>query len=164
MDPWEQALADLKAVRAPLFAVLDAAQGEKVWRFLGTSFGRRHSLYEGPQAKELAEVAPYLLEMAGKSRRLERLVQLGWSQNWGIFLTSARPFLEVRRQLRKHLVVQDEETKKRLYFRFYDPSVLRVFLPTCTPDQNEQFYGCIDAFYAEGKEGNLLRFPKPAAR
>ena len=160
----KQALDVLKAARGPLFAVLDAAQGEKVWKFLGKSFGPRNSLYEGPKAKELAEVSPYLLELAGKSRRLERLVEQGWSQNWGIFLTSSRPFADVRRQLRKHLMVQEEETKKRPYFRFYDPRVLRVFLPTCTPDQSEQFYGCIDAFYTEGKEGDLLHFPKPKAR
>lgn len=160
----EQALTALQAARGPLFAVLDAAQGDKVWKFLGKSFGQRNSLYEGPKAKELAAVSPYLLELAGKPRRLERLVEQGWGQNWGVFLISSRPFPEVRRQLRKHLMVVEEETKKRLYFRFYDPRVLRVFLPTCAPDQSEQFYGCIDAFYTEGKEGDLLHFPKPAER
>ena len=53
----KEALNSLQAARGPLFAVLDAAQGEKVWKFLGKSFGPRNSLYEGPKAKELAETA-----------------------------------------------------------------------------------------------------------
>src|SRR3954468_2850611 len=110
------ALTTLKAIRTPLFAVLDAAEGSNVRKFLGRSLGKKHSLYEGPEAKELAEVAPYLLELTDKPRLLGRLVEQGWGQSWGIFLASTRPFLEVRRQLRKHLIVMEEETKKRLYF------------------------------------------------
>jgi Domain of unknown function (DUF4123) len=164
MLPQSKALTALKAVRTPLLAVVDAAQGSKTRKFLGRSLGSRRSLYEGPEAKELAEVAPYLLELTDKPRLLERLVEQGWGENWAIFLTATRPFLEVRRQLRKHLIVMEEETKKRLFFRFYDPRVLRVFLPTCEPEQSEQFYGFIDAFFAEGKDGDLLHFPKPEAR
>ena len=44
------------------------------------------------------------------------------------------------------------------YFRFYDPVVLRTFLPTATPRQMEDFFGPISAFYVEGEHGELCSF------
>lgn len=159
---WEQALAVLREAPATLFAVLDAARAAGVRGLLQRSGGVHQSLYEGPQALELEEMAPYLLEVPRDSSLLEQLLQQGWGQSWGIFLASDAPFLEVRRQLRKHLMAEEEATGKRLYFRFYDPRALRVFLPVCTPQQAEQFYGPIQVFYAESREGEVLRFPRPA--
>ena len=38
---------------------------------------------------------------------------------------------------------------KDMYFRLYDPRVLRVFLPTCTPDELTDFFGPIGTFLIE---------------
>ncbi len=43
-----------------------------------------------------------------------------------------------------------------LYFRFYDPRVLRVFLPTCTPVQLQQMFGPVDAYLAESEAGDAV--------
>lgn len=39
-----------------------------------------------------------------------------------------------------------------IYFRFYDPRVLRRFLPVCTPDQLYAFFGPIDYFLFEDED------------
>lgn len=154
----EQAIKSLREETTGLFAVLDSARDEAVLELLEDSKGNYRSLYEGPQAEELAAAAPYLLELPHETDLLERVAIEGWGRSWGIFLRSQLPFLEVRRHLRKHLMVQVEGKEKPVYFRFYDPRVLRDFLPTCTPDQVKEFHGPIQAFYAEGSDGKLLRF------
>jgi len=47
--------------------------------------------------------------------------------------------------------VQDAKGKD-MYFRFYDPRVLRVFLPTCTPEELSDFFGPIAGFLIESAE------------
>ena len=81
----------------------------------------------------------------------------GWGRRWGIFLTSTQPLKDLRRHLRRFLVVEDDRRGEQLYFRFYDPEVLRVFLPTCLPGQAAELFSDVDAFLCEGADGALLR-------
>ncbi len=64
----------------------------------------------------------------------------------------------MRRHLRRFLLVEDDETGERFFFRFYDPRTLRVFLPTCTPRQREDFFGEVACWFAEGERGEVERF------
>ena len=41
-------------------------------------------------------------------------------------------------------------TSKPLYFRWYDPRVLREYLPTCNAEELRTIFGSIDAFIVEG--------------
>ena len=43
-----------------------------------------------------------------------------------------------------------------LYFRYYDPRVLRIFLPTCSAAQLKQMFGPVDAFLAESDAGDAV--------
>jgi hypothetical protein len=126
-----------------LFAVLDAAQGERVLALLQQSTEEYQSLYEGRQGEILENVAPYLVRLRRGSPLLATLVDEGWGNHWGIYLTCELSFLETRRHLRKFLMVQAEGWDARLYFRYYDPRVLGVFLGTCPPQQKTEFFGPI---------------------
>jgi hypothetical protein len=151
-------LDTLSGLIEPLFAVLDAARDERILVLLRESVEEYRSLYEGPQGEAMAEIAPYLVHLPKGSRLLESLVREGWGRNWGVFLSSQRPFKEVRRHLRKFLMVKDSANRE-LYFRFYDPRVLRVFLPTSWPEQNRELFEGIGAYWVEGDGGkSLLRF------
>ena len=55
---------------------------------------------------------------------------------------------------RAYLVYRRDGTP--LYFRYYDPRVLRVFLPTCTPAQLKHMFGPADAFLAENEPADSL--------
>jgi len=49
--------------------------------------------------------------------------------------------------------------QEQVYFRFYDPRVMRVFLPTCTPEDTTQFFGPIQNYLVEDESPEqLLRF------
>jgi hypothetical protein len=96
-----------------------------------------------------------------RSRLVRALVTEGLVRRWGIFIVSSRPFRDVRRHFRRFLMVQDE-VAERMYFRFYDPVVLRAFLPTCNAVQAKEFFQDIEAFLVEGDRGELLRFTEGA--
>ena len=137
----ETALATLReeAARAPLYAILDAARDDRILELLRESVERHQSLYEGQPAEPLEELAPYLAgPMPPDSGLLERLALEGWGKRWGIYCTSEDPFREVRRHFRRFLMVELEEDEDRVYFRFYDPGVLSVFLPICTVAQRAE--------------------------
>jgi hypothetical protein len=85
------------------------------------------------------------------------VVEHGAGNSWGIVLQSDKEAEVIYRHLRKFLIVTTEEGKE-LYFRFYDPRVLRVFLPTCDTEQLLEFFGPVEAFILEDEEGSMLQF------
>jgi hypothetical protein len=157
-----KALAELRREEGPLHAVLDAARDERILELCTRSVEGHASLYEGVQGEALGEVAPYLVALAPSSRLLERLIMEGWGEGWGIYLTWRGADRDLRRHLRRFLMVHDDETHRRMYFRFYDPSVLRRFWPTCSPLQQTELLGEIGGLVVEGERGEVLRFPGEA--
>jgi hypothetical protein len=150
--------AFLRRQRDPLFALLDAARDPKVLELLRPSGTEHQSLYEGFKGELLADFAPYLVRLPPESPFLDVLAREGWGRSWGSYLTSEAPFAEVRRQFRRFLMVKVEGGKE-LYFRYYDPRVLRVFLPTCTPEEAGDFFGPVRSFLIEAPDpAQLLRF------
>jgi hypothetical protein len=147
----ERVLDILRAQRKPLFAVLDAARDPLISARLVQCGEEYQSLYEGPKAAALADVAPHLVAIPQGSPFLDTLVLDGWGKSWGIYLTCDRPFRDARKHLRRLLTVEIEGGKK-LLFRFYDPRVLRVYLPTCTAEETGEFFGPIENFLMEGMQ------------
>ena len=139
----------------PLFALLDAARDPQVLALLSVSEEEHQSLYEGSQGEELAAFAPYLVRLPRESALLERLASAGWGQSWGVYLTSDRPFDKLRRYLRQFLLVKLADGREA-YFRFYDPRVLRLFLPTCSPAETERFFGAVERFLVEAEQPTTL--------
>ena len=154
----------LRSQTEPLFAVLDAARDPQVLAFLQSAGQPYQSLYEGPKGEELAQFAPYLLELPAGSPALETLVREGWGASWGIFVRSRAGFADVRRHFRHFLLVKTEDGRE-FYFRFYDPRVLRAFLPTCTPQQVAEFFGPVTSYLSEGDDRTtLLQFTRSGTR
>jgi hypothetical protein len=136
----------------PLFALLDAARDPSVLPLLMRSAEPYESLYDEPDAGRLVAVAPYLVSLAPGSKLLHGVVARGWGQAWAVFLRSARSLPQLRAHLRQFLIVRSEAGKQML-FRFYDPRVLRAFLPLATPRQSSQLFSEVSAFLVEGVEG-----------
>lgn len=153
--PQEQVLPLLRRDFQPLFAILDAARDIRILAMLVHHHAECQSLYEGAQGAELAHVAPYLVKLAPDSPLLEPLVKEGWGKSWGVYLTCASDFHEIRRHLRHFLEVRLPDGEQ-VYFRFYDPRVMRVFLPTCTAYEADQFLGPIKRYVMEGDEQTEL--------
>ena len=50
----------------------------------------------------------------------------------------------------------EDEAGRKLVFRYYDPRVLRAYLPTCFADELKTVYGGIECFYTESEDPNQL--------
>ena len=157
-DRSDLVLQRLRKAPGPLFAILDAAREPLVLARVLHCEEQYESLYEGVRGQRLAASAPYLVALPPASAFLETVVREGWGKSWGIFLTCPSPFQEVRKHLRRFLMVKPEGGAE-CYFRFYDPRVLRVFLPTCGPEELAHFFGPIRGIVMEGEGADeLLRF------
>jgi hypothetical protein len=150
----------LTSTPEPLYAVFDAARDLRALNWPKESGEQYQSLYDGQSAQDLEMFAPYLVRFSKPSPLLRNLIAKAWGKSWGVYLTSAASFPDLRKHFRHFLMAQIEgKSDKTLYFRFYDPRVLRVYLPTCTPQEIRQFFGPIGSFLVEDKdESKLLRF------
>lgn len=158
--PRERLLALFHGEFQPLFALLDAARDPMILKLLIESKEEYQSLYQGAQGEKLVNFAPYLVRLPKQTPLLEKLISNGWGKSWGIFLTCDKPLQEVRSHFRHFLMVRTEEGKD-LYFRFYDPRVLRTYLPTCAPKEVDTFMGPVTAFLFESETTDkLLKFSK----
>ena len=137
------------------YAILDAARDDKIYKKLINSNIEPLCLYIGDKAVELATVAPYLVDLKREDSFTQWLLSNGWGKSWGIFLQSSASLKELQCHFRQFLMVYDEEGTP-LYFRFYDPRVLRVYLPTCNESEIQTVFGPVSHFYVESKEENQL--------
>jgi len=115
-------------------------------------------LYKGKSEQDLECVAPYIFTFKQNSPFANWYYENGWADAWGILLHSAYSLEDLHKHFRKFLMVQTED-KEEMYFRFYDPRVLRIFLPTCDKDQLKEFFGhIINYFVVEGDENIAIKF------
>ena len=135
------------ATPGSLWAVLDGARDRRIHHELLFSRLDHSCLYSGPLTTELKLAAPYLVELSPRYAFTQKLLAHGFGRSWGIFVR-IDDWTRLRHHLRKLLTVRDESGRK-LLFRWYDPRVLRNFLPTCTPAELAEVFGPIGSFIVE---------------
>ncbi|MGE3110052.1 MAG: DUF4123 domain-containing protein [Phycisphaerales bacterium] len=135
------------------YAILDGASVKGLLERLGEDKPEHTCLYSGTIAPDLAMCAPYLVRLQEGSAFTEWLLGEGWGKHWGVFAVSAADLQTVRKHCRQFLVVRDADGKS-LYFRYYDPRVLRTYLPTCNPGELRQFFGCVTRYIAEAEQSD----------
>lgn len=141
-----------------MFALIDLARSESHALQLSRQIERIDSLYRGAKGRELAEVAPCLLKIKGDNGSLSAFMTENGVRSTAILVTASASFETLYRHFRQFLIVR-LQNGKRAYFRYYDPRVLRVFLPTCTPEQLQSFFGPVRVFWlAEEKSSTWLGF------
>ncbi|MDC0749255.1 DUF4123 domain-containing protein [Polyangium mundeleinium] len=151
-----------EAAKAPLYAVLDGARDRRILEVVREGVEPHQSLYDGLQGETLEDVAPYLVGPFRKdSALLDRLLAEGFGNRWGIFCTSYEKFVEVRRHWRRFLMVTLESTNEKVYFRFYDPGVFRVFWPTCHAGQQQKLSESMEEIFVEEEDLSLSALVKP---
>ena len=141
-----------------VYAVLDGASIPGLQEKLEEEAPEFACLYAGELAPDMAEVAPYLVKLDPGSPFADWVLTEGWGQHWGVFAASAADMKSMRRHFRTFLMVYDPEGKP-MYFRWYDPRVLRTYLPTCNDEETAIVFGPVKQYVMEDGEANvLLRF------
>jgi len=143
---------------AQVYGVLDGASIPNLLSLLEQHAVVNVCLFRGELDPELAMTAPYLVHLPPESAFTELLLQQGWGNHWGVLAVATAELRTLRMHFRKFIMVWDSEGKP-LYFRYYDPRVLRVYLPTCNTDELRTMFGPVSAYLMEGETADaLLRF------
>lgn len=148
-----------------VYAVLDGASVPDLPMKLFEMKPPRYCLFTGDLEPDMAEVAPYLVRLYPRTDFTNWVLKECWGKHWGIFVHSRKPLRDMRKHFRSLVTVYDEQGTSMI-FRFYDPRVLSVFLPTCLPEELNTLFGDVESFFAESenkeklmqfenKEGNL---------
>lgn len=143
---------------AQVYWLLDGARDREISRIVRSGGLEYTCLFSGRLHPRLESAAPYLVHLSAGSRTTNLLLQQGWGKAWGIFAIA--PVHQTLMRLKLHfkkLVRVRTEDGAVLAFRYYDPQVLEVYLPTCTPEERHVVFGPLDALFAETAGGSGLR-------
>ena len=152
VTPGGRLLHFLQTQSQPLFALIDATQEKKVLTLLRESEEEYRSLYRDAQN---ASIAPYLISFSPDSMLLRKMVNEGWSHNWGVYLTCPLPLAQLREYFRRELMVSLPDGVE-LFSRFYDPRFFRVFLSSSTPAEAERFFGPVNSYLMEAEKPEIV--------
>lgn len=143
---------------ARAFAVLDGASVPDLRQRLFEMRPPHYCLFRGELEPDVAEVAPYVVQVTPGTVFADWILGESFGKHWGIFAHSRYSIKEMRRHFRALVNVYDEEGNP-IIFRYYDPRVLPTFLPTCTADELNAFFGTVETLFAENvKKKSLLAF------
>lgn len=143
-----------------VFTILDGARDKRIEPLVNNSKLPHECLYAGRISYTLKRAAPHIVALKRDSEFTRKLLALGWGNSWGIFLTafSGVTMTAIRNNCRRISKVK-APSGKTLVFRYYDPRVLRVLLPTCDPDQAKKIFGPAYAIKMEDENGlELLEY------
>ncbi len=140
-----------------VYAVLDGASVEQLPQLLWEHEPENICLYRGEQEPDMAAVAPYLIKLEYDHPFTKLVCEKGWGNHWGIFaITPAEVNIRVMRtHFRKFLMVYDPD-ENLLYFRYYDPRVLRIYLPTCNFEELGLVFGPVGCYIMEDEDSSVL--------
>jgi len=138
------------------FVVLDGASNEDLLDHLYDDPRPDFAcLYRGELEPDMAEVAPYLVQLQPDTAFTDWLLDEGWGKHWGVFALSHSNLKTMIRHFRKFLMVRDPEGKQ-LLFRLYDPRVLREFLPPCNAQELAYLFGALIGYICEGEKQDSM--------
>ncbi len=145
-----------KGYSRDMWMIVDAARDRQIFGLLLECFYSQHScLFAGPIAPQLQVAAPYLVQLSYDDKKTQKFIQMAWGNSWGVFVKCNVRLEVLRRHLRTFLLARDEDGNQ-LMFRYYDPRILRIYLPTCRIGELETVFGPIERFLMEGNTSDAL--------
>lgn len=138
-----------------LYGIVDSARNDEVFRFFLNGEFNYKSLFEETKDLQLYGVSGFLVECKKESQLFNWMTTKAWGNCSCLFLITKVSFDEILahfQQFNRVYLEDDEE----VFFRFYDPRVLRAYLPTCTKTELDIFFGKVENFIFEDKDYNVL--------
>ncbi len=129
-----------------LFAVVDASVDGLYDLIVET--GQHACLFGGKLDPGVVRASPHLVRLQDESKLAQAWGREGVGQNWGIKCIADASFGDVRRHFRNLLQIELPDGQVGL-FRFWDPRVWRVYLPTCSPPDLQQWFSAVDEYLCE---------------
>lgn len=133
-----------------VFALLDASQSADIPICLEGFSNPARCLFDGAAYEDMAEVAPWLVELTRYSDVWDWFVEEGFGRNWGILIHSRLELPRLKTHLKKFLKIEDEDGE-RYFFKYYRPEHFNRYVPSFDDAQSAAFWRGIEAVYAESK-------------
>jgi hypothetical protein len=155
--------ADLLA-SAKLYAIVDAARIEDTWLRLQTDSPHYTSLYQGDEAQELEDVAPYLVELKPDEDFTHWVLEVAYGDCGCIFLHSHYELEKLKNHLQPWVKIDfpvempsGETQTQSVFYAFYDPRVFSRFMQSVSIEEGEQFFNPLAQVQCENQDKpNLL--------
>jgi hypothetical protein len=138
-----------------LYCILDGASVPELPMRLYETRAPNYCLFQGDLEPDMLYVAPYVVQLLPGNDMFDLVLNNGLGKHWGVFARSPHSIREMRRHFQSLVNVLDERANS-FVFRFYDPRVLRRYLPTCSTEELETFFGKIHDYFAETEDGEEL--------
>lgn len=136
-----------------VYAVVDGAKVPLLLDVFAEHEVEGACLLSGRLEPAVAAVAPYVVQLEPGSRLSEWLLGDYWAADALIVLRTEHGPGAVVSYLRG-LTVAKLPDGSRAYFRFFDPRVFRAYLPTCTDEEQDAFFGEVaESFWVEAGAG-----------
>ncbi len=148
-----------------VYAVADGALLPGLLAKLEEHEPKNTCLFRGELPFDLAEAAPYLVKLEKDNKFSDWLLNESLEEPCCIYAqtTVIDDFIQLRKHFRSFLRVKSPEGKN-LLFRYYDPRVMKTYLPTCTPEDNKVIFNGIESyliFNEEDKKFETYKEPNP---
>ena len=137
------------ALRA--FALLDASQSADIPICLEGFSNPARCLFDGDAFEDLADVAPWLVELTRYSDVWDWLIEEGYGNNWGILIHSRLEIPRLKTQLKKLLQIEGDSGEV-YYFKHYRPDHFKDYAPEFEKISGSLFWRDIQAVYTEDQK------------
>lgn len=138
------------------YALIDAAKITKLTNELIIVDSNQYQiLFDGQEAIELEEVAPYLVELRKEEEFTKWVVKNVYGNNGAIFIKSSnnietlaqdlKPFIPVTREVE----YEGRTITQKGYLAYYDPRVFPDWISSVEHEKQEAFFRNIEAVYHE---------------
>jgi hypothetical protein len=142
---------------AALYGLVDPARDPRIYPLVKKAPEYR-CLFGGPLDLSKERTAPHIVGLDTGSEFKDAWLQEGWGQSWGIMCYAPGSLAEVRRHFRHFLQVMLPDRRLGL-FRFYDPRIWRVYLPTCNAEELGHWFEMVEEFVVEAPYGKgMIRY------
>ena len=138
-----------------LYCILDGASVPELPMRLYETRAPNFCLFPGDLEPDMLYVAPFVVQLLPGNSMFDLVLNNGVGKHWGIFARSPHSIREMRRHFESLVRIYDERANSYV-FRFYDPRVLRRYLPTCSEEELSAFFGKVESFFAETEDGKEL--------
>lgn len=138
-----------------LYAIVDSARNEDVFKYLLSDNVDYRSLFHGTTDIKFFGVSGFLVACEKDSVLFNWLTNEAWGESCSIFLLAKTSFNDILKHFQRfnRVYLEDDDV---VYFRYYDPRVLRIYLPTCNEKEINLFFGEIESFLMESENPEIL--------
>lgn len=135
-----------------LYGIIDAAQDERIYPLLKSQADIYLSLYNNDVSESLKAVGPVLFQFRKDDRLSAWIITQGQYNNWFILFPSLGiTMIDMRRHFKRFAMVE-APNGKHMYFRYYDPRVLRAYIPSCDEEERAYIFGNFSSFWAHATD------------